>query len=260
MRTGGGDRIIANSGLYGEWRQKDGSLWKLNRGPEFQILIGESILYLALYLPGHSCPQSEQPLLCSRLSVKFVFGFAMIPVDMNTIHFYRPPLVIAKTNVFRPLQSIEELASACEHSKVKTIDSTDLSIEGRELDMMNENFKGPSNVPDEDDEFPSVEDLLAATEKSWLAEGVDYHNEGAVSGQMSPPSNDESFRPGNTIVFLSYDCSLLNQCPPLLMMKMIAFSANQLIDDSHQHTNFSLKIGLLRGAKATSLVTVKVRI
>lgn len=180
---------------------------------------------------------------------------------MNIIHFYRPSFVIVKTNVFRSLKFIEKSTSACEHNKVKTIDSTNLSIGGRELDMINENFKGLSNVPDERNEFSSIEDLLVATEKSWLAEGIFYYNnESAVSGQIFPFLDDESFCLNNTILFLSYDCGLFYQCLSILMIRIIAFLTNQLIDNSHQQTNFFLKIGFLRAANATNLMTIKIKI
>lgn len=140
----------------------------------------------------------------------------MIFVDMNVIHFYQPSFVFVKTNVFRPSQSIEEPTFACERQQIKTSASTDLSIGGQEVGMINKNFKGPGDVSDEDDEFLSVEDLLFAIERSWIAEGVDFHNDkGAVSGQMSPFSDDGTFCSSNTIVFFSYDCSSFDQCPPL---------------------------------------------
>lgn len=233
MRAESGERIIANLGLDGKWRQKDGSLWKLDRGLEFSN--EESIFYLTFYLLYYSCPQSEQPFFCSRLLVEFVFGFVMISVDMNIIHFYRLPFVIFKTNVFRFLKFIEQTAFACEHSKTKTIDLTDLLIGGREPDMINENFKSLKNVSNKNDEFLSIEKLLTAIEKSWFAEEDHYqNNENAINDQMFFFSNNETFRSNNTILFLSYDCSLLNQCFLFLMMRMIAFSTNQLIDNSHK--------------------------
>lgn len=78
--------------------------------------------------------------------------------------------------------------------------------------MINEDLKGLNNVSNVNDEFSSIENLLVAIEKSWLAKKVNFHNdEDAINDQISF-SEDVTFCSNNTIVFFSYDCSLFDQC------------------------------------------------
>lgn len=114
-----------------------------------------------------------------------------------------------------PSESIELPVSAYEHEGIEMIDLTNLPMGTRELEMSNKNLRGRSNVPEEDDEFPSIKELLAVTDKTGPAEGVDHYNdEGTNRGQPSPPPSEEAFRLGNTILFPSHNYSI-NHVPLL---------------------------------------------
>ena len=87
-------------------------------------------------------------------------------VDINFVHFYQPSPNFGQPSPPKPSESIELPMSAYEHEGIDMINLTNLPVGARKLEMSNKNLRESTNVPKENDEFPSIEELLAVIKKT----------------------------------------------------------------------------------------------
>lgn len=121
---------------------------------------------------------------------------------MSIVHFYLFSLIITKPNLSKRLKFIERPISASEHHGIETIDLTNLSLKAKKLEMSNKNLRKSSNLSEENDEFPFIEELLAASETTGLAERVGRHrNQNADDNSPFFSPNKETFILDNTNLF-----------------------------------------------------------